>query len=139
MYFIECSHKFLFRHSRFGGTFVVKTMKSISDNDLIYHKPLSRLDALTFDAEKQKPRTPKNRLPVHLETIERRSAFAIRLLLKEFCVEFLNGAYNTFMYHVKDQLVRAKSQSHDSSYYLWAIRFFMEFNRAHKFEVKLVR
>ncbi|XP_045461506.1 protein timeless homolog isoform X2 [Harmonia axyridis] len=126
------------RHSRFGGTFVVKSMKSISDNDLIYHKPLSRLDALSFDAEKQKPRTPRNRLPIHMEPVERRSAFSIRLFLKEFCVEFLKGAYNTLMYQVKDQLVRSKSHNHDASYYLWAIRFFMEFNRAHKFEVKLV-
>ncbi|KAK9879047.1 hypothetical protein WA026_003863 [Henosepilachna vigintioctopunctata] len=73
-----------------------------------------------------------------MEPVERRSAFTIRLFLKEFCVEFLNGAYNTLMYNVKDQLVRAKSQSHDASFYLWAMRFFMEFNRSYKFEVKLV-
>nr|WDV40247.1 timeless 2 [Sinonovacula constricta] len=30
--------KYSTRHSRFGGTFVVKNFKSISDNDLIYHK-----------------------------------------------------------------------------------------------------
>lgn len=126
------------RHSRFGGTFVVKSMKSISDNDLIYHKPLSKLDALNFDVDKTKPKTPKNRLPVKATLAERRSAFSIRLFLKEFCVEFLNGAYNTLMYYVKDNLVRAKAQAHDESYYLWAMRFFMEFNRCYKFEVKLV-
>lgn len=126
------------RHSRFGGTFVVKSMKSISDNELIYHKPLSKLDALNFDADKTKPKTPKNRLPIKASQTERRSAFSIRLFLKEFCVEFLNGSYNTLMYHVKDNLVRAKAQVHDESYYLWAMRFFMEFNRCYKFEVKLV-
>ncbi|CAH1127073.1 unnamed protein product [Ceutorhynchus assimilis] len=126
------------RHSRFGGTFVVKSMKSISENELIYHKPLSKLDALNFDTDKTKPKTPKNRMPVKAASVERRSAFSIRLFLKGFCVEFLNGAYNTLMYHVKDNLVRAKAQAHDESYYLWAIRFFMEFNRCYQFEVKLV-
>ena len=114
-------------------------MKSISENELIYHKPLNKLEALNFDADKKKPKTPKNRMPVQSSTFERRSAFSIRLFLKEFCVEFLNGAYNTLMYHVKDNLVRARAQAHDESYYLWALRFFMEFNRCYKFEVKLVR
>ncbi|KAJ3665888.1 hypothetical protein Zmor_001353 [Zophobas morio] len=126
------------RHSRFGGTYVLKSMKSISENELIYHKPLNKLEALNFDADKKKPKTPKNRMPVQSSTFERRSAFSIRLFLKEFCVEFLNGAYNTLMYHVKDNLVRARAQAHDESYYLWALRFFMEFNRCYKFEVKLV-
>ncbi|PSN55766.1 Protein timeless [Blattella germanica] len=69
---------------------------------------------------------------------ERRSDFSVRLFLKEFCVEFLNGAYNTLMYHVKDGLVRAKAQANDESYYMWALKFFMEFNRNYKFQVKLV-
>ncbi|CAH0553862.1 unnamed protein product [Brassicogethes aeneus] len=124
------------RHSRFGGTYVVKTMKGIGDNDLVYHKPLSK--ALNFDVDKKKPKTPKNRLPMQGCLNERRSAFSVRLFLKEFCVEFLNGAYNTMMYHAKDNLSRSKAQAHDESYYLWAIRFFMEFNRCYKFEVKLV-
>uniref|UniRef100_A0AAR5P976 Timeless N-terminal domain-containing protein n=1 Tax=Dendroctonus ponderosae TaxID=77166 RepID=A0AAR5P976_DENPD len=126
------------RHSRFGGTFVVKSMKSISENELIYHKPLGKLDSLNFDVDKTKPKTPKNRLPVKAAWNKRKSAFSVRLFLKEFCAEFLNGAYNTLMYHVKDNLVRAKAQAHDESYYLWAMRFFMEFNRCYKFEVKLV-
>lgn len=114
-------------------------MKSISDNQLIFHKPLNKLDSLNFDADKKKPKTPKNRLPFVTGNVERRSAFTIRLFLKEFCLEFLNGAYNKLMYHVKDNLVRAKAQAHDESYYLWAMSFFMEFNRCYKFDVKLVR
>ncbi|KAK9703339.1 hypothetical protein QE152_g29407 [Popillia japonica] len=109
------------RHSRFGGTYVVKSMKAISDNELIYHKPLSKLESLNFDADKQKVKTPRNRLPVQSTSAERRSAFSIRLFLKEFCIEFLNGAYNTLMCQVKRNLVRQKSQNHDESYYLWAL------------------
>ncbi|KAJ9574818.1 hypothetical protein L9F63_008017, partial [Diploptera punctata] len=126
------------RHSRFGGTYVLKDMKSVSDNDLIYHKPLNKLDSLDFDHDKVKQKRPKNRLPMHGENTERRSAFSVRLFLKEFCVEFLNGAYNTLMYHVKDGLVRARAQANDESYYMWGLKFFMEFNRNYKFQVKLV-
>lgn len=42
------------------------------------------------------------------------------------------------MQNVRGKLVRGKSVSHDETYYLWALRFFMEFNRNHKFDVKLV-
>ncbi|XP_049842526.1 protein timeless homolog [Schistocerca gregaria] len=126
------------RHSRFGGTFVLKDFKSISDRNLIYHKPLNKLDDLSFDHEKHKVKTPKNRQPLKSEVVERRSAYSVRLFLKEFCSEFLIGAYNTLMYHVKSNLVRAKTQANDESYYLWAMKFFMEFNRNYKFQVKLV-
>nr|WAM46971.1 protein timeless 2 [Chrysoperla nipponensis] len=128
------------RHSRFGGTYVVKNMKSISnENDIIFHKPFHQLSKLNFDNEKNPYRKPKNKRPLHDDTTnQRRSAFSIRLFLKEYCIEFLNGAYNTLMYNVKDRLVRAKSQNNDETYYLWAIRFFMEFNRYYKFQVKLV-
>ena len=38
----------------------------------------------------------------------------------------------------QDILVRARAQENDETYYLWAIRFFMQFNRHHKFSVDLV-
>nr|CAD7457158.1 unnamed protein product [Timema tahoe] len=126
------------RHSRFGGTFVLKAMKSISDQDLIYHKPLNNIEDLNFDIEKNKQKRPKNRLPMKSERTERRSAYSVRLFLKEFCVEFLTGAYNNLMHSVKDGLVRAKAQANDESYYLWAMKFFMEFNRNYNFQVQLV-
>ena len=30
-----------YRHSRFGGTFVVKNQRSISGNDRVYHRPIT--------------------------------------------------------------------------------------------------
>lgn len=114
-------------------------MKSVGDNELISHKPLTKIDALSFTSEKRKPKTPKNRLPLKSVVSERRSAFSVRLFLKEFCIEFLNASYNILMRHVKHNLDGARTQAHDESYYLWALRFFMEFNRSYKFEVKLVR
>nr|XP_021188135.2 protein timeless homolog isoform X2 [Helicoverpa armigera] len=127
------------RHSRFGGTYVVQNMKSLSDNEIVCLKPLNKISNLDFGGgKKSKLVKPKNRRPVESGILERRSAFAIRLFLKEFCIEFLNSSYNPLMHYVKDVLVRAKAQQNDESYYLWAVKFFMEFNRGHHFQVGLV-
>ncbi|XP_041971304.1 protein timeless homolog [Aricia agestis] len=127
------------RHSRFGGTYVIQNMKSISDNELISLKPLNKISNFNFNGSKtSKYMKPKNRRPVESGMMERRSAFAVRLFLKEFCIEFLNSSYNPMMHYVKDVLVRAKAQQNDESYYLWAMKFFMEFNRGHNFQVGLV-
>ncbi|CAK1598882.1 unnamed protein product [Parnassius mnemosyne] len=127
------------RHSRFGGTYVVQNMKSISDNELICLKPLNKISNLDFSgSKKSKFVKPKNRRPVESGVLERRSAFAVRLFLKEFCIEFLNSSYNSLMHYVKDVLVRSKGQQNDESYYLWSLKFFMEFNRGYNFQVGLV-
>lgn len=34
---------FSFRHSRFGGSYVVQGLKSIGDNDVIYHRNLNNV------------------------------------------------------------------------------------------------
>ncbi|KAG7308218.1 hypothetical protein JYU34_006890, partial [Plutella xylostella] len=127
------------RHSRFGGTYVVQNMKSISDNDVICLKPLTNIAKVDFSGgKKDKLVKPKNRRPVESGVLERRSAYPVRLVLKEFCIGFLNSSYNPLMHYVKDVLVRAKAQQNDESYYLWAVKFFMEFNRGHDFQVGLV-
>ncbi|XP_078660707.1 protein timeless homolog isoform X2 [Branchiostoma floridae x Branchiostoma belcheri] len=126
------------RHSRFGGTFVVQGMKSISDKDLIYHQPLKEISQVSFDREKNPKRKPKNRQPMKDGDGTRRSTLSIRLFLKQFCEDFLENCYNGLMRTVKDNLVRMKTQDHDETYYLWAMRFFMEFNRVHNFRVDMV-
>ncbi|XP_045534789.1 protein timeless homolog isoform X2 [Papilio machaon] len=127
------------RHSRFGGTYVVQNMKSISDNEIISLKPLNNISSLDFNGSKKSRLVkPKHRRPVESGALERRSAFAVRLFLKEFCIEFLNSSYNPLMHYVKDVLVRSRAQQNDESYYLWAVKFFMEFNRGHNFQVGLV-
>lgn len=126
------------RHSRFGGTFVLSNVKSISDNDMILHKPVTKVDSLSLSEKKSKTKRPKNKMPMQGEAEKRRSAFSVRLFLKEFCVEFLNGSYNGLMHYVKDCLARGVAQPNDESFYLWAIKFFMAFNRSYKLQVKLV-
>lgn len=115
-------------------------MKSINDeNELIYHKPLNKLSALDFDVDKSKVKTPKNRRALQDSSGSRRTTFTIRLFLKNFCAEFLQAGYNKIMRHTAHRLQRTKSVIHDESYYFWLIRFFMEFNRLYKFDVKLIR
>ncbi|KAH9640510.1 hypothetical protein HF086_018176 [Spodoptera exigua] len=67
------------RHSRFGGTYVVQNMKSLSDNEIICLKPLNKISNLDFNAGSKKSKLvkPKNRRPVESGILERRSAFAI--------------------------------------------------------------
>lgn len=126
------------RSSIFRGTFCVKDVKSISEKELIVHKSSPDVKNIDFNTTKQQKKKAKNRLPLASSDGTRRSTLAIRLMLKEFCIEILNGAYNTLMHTVKDCLVRMRTQEHDETYYLWAMKFFMEFNRNGKFKVELV-
>lgn len=130
--------KFSTRHSRFGGTYVVQNMKSISDRDVIFHKNQKDVSNLTFDINKKPKKKAKNRQPIKEQELTRRSTLSIRLGLKEFCVQFLESCYNPLMYAVKDILNREKAQDHDETYYLWSMRFFMEFCRLHSKQVELV-
>ncbi|XP_075231659.1 protein timeless homolog [Lycorma delicatula] len=125
------------RHGSFGGTFVMKGIKAAGDKDLIFHKPLEKAMSLDFNFEKKRIKKPKNLQPLKHVSEERRSTFGVRLFLKEFCIDFLNGAYNPLMKKVKDIIERGKSQG-DESYYFWAMRFFMEFNRNYNFQIKFV-
>ena len=90
-----------FRHSRFGGTYCVNSVKSISDRPLIYHNSLAKLATLDFDRTKRGFKRPKNRKPLTDQEFTRRSTLSIRLFLKEFCLGFLDNSYNTLMAAVK--------------------------------------
>lgn len=126
------------RHSRFGGTFSVRDIKAPSGKDLLCHKPITSTADLSLDATKKTKRTASNRMTMKEDDLTRRSTVPIRIILKEFCAEFLNVAYNSLMHVVKDNINRQKTAEHDETYYLWAMKFFMEFNRHYKFRVKYV-
>jgi len=129
--------KVVSRHSRFGGTYVLKNVKSITDKDMIVQKPVN-VDQINFDKEKRGVRRAKNKIaPENLDYV-RRSTLPVRLFLKEFCIEFLHSAYNQLMEVVKDALNRQRAQQNDETYYLWALRFFMKFNRNHEMKIELV-
>ncbi|XP_013399698.1 protein timeless homolog [Lingula anatina] len=135
---LACVMKYSSRHSRFGGTYVMKNVKSISENQMIYHRSLAEVKNLSFDQDKKPKKKPKNRQPIKSQELTRRSTLSIRLFLKEFCIQLLENCYNPLMYAVKDSLLHSKAQENDESYYLWAMRFFMQFNRLYKFRVELV-
>ncbi|XP_054719103.1 protein timeless homolog [Uloborus diversus] len=124
------------RFSRFNGVYQVKNMKSLSDKDYIAHKFVN-LDEVKFDAQKSARRTPKNRLPARDQNETRRSKFTVRLLLKKICIEFLKS-YNKLLVSVKRHLQHNKTNENDDTYFLWVIRYFMEFNRIHDFNVAFV-
>jgi timeless len=131
------------RHSRFGGTYVYQNMKSVSDLDLICHLPLERVVQRDLNHDKQKAKA-NFRLAKDEEKYERQSAFFIRLCMREFCIEILNSAFNNLVRQVRRVLERnsnfgeTQNGGHDQSYLLWAIRFFLEFNRLNGFKLHLV-
>ncbi|XP_061840732.1 protein timeless homolog [Nerophis lumbriciformis] len=126
------------RHSRFGGSFVVKGLKAIGDNDVIYHRNITNFKNYTHDIGKAVRRVPRRNRQAQENMDKRRSAFNVRLFLREFCVDFLENCYNRLMYLVKESLIREQSQQHDETYYLWALSFFMAFNRGNTFRADLV-
>ncbi|XP_017020269.1 protein timeless homolog [Drosophila kikkawai] len=126
------------RHSRFGGTYVIRNMKSVSDRDVICHQALERVSSIDFDREKEQQKRSHRHIKEEAQ-VTRRSAFTVRLCLREYCIEVLRSAYNTLVRQVRRVLERnAGSSSHDDSYLLWAIRFFMEFNRLSGLQLQLV-
>lgn len=82
-----------------------------------------------------------------------RTLFFLLTLLPSFFLGFLRfssifnrfvlcslGAYNPVMRYARSCINNANSGGHvDARFYLWAMRFFMEFNRNYKFHVKYVR
>ncbi|CAL8339436.1 unnamed protein product [Merluccius merluccius] len=126
------------RHSRFGGSYVVTGLKSVGDNDVIYHRGLHNFKNYTHDSGKAVRRVPKKKRQAQDCDSKRRSALNVRLFLREFCVDFLENCYNHLMYLVKEGLIREQAQQHDETYYLWALSFFMAFNRGNGFRADLV-
>lgn len=65
------------RHSRFGGTYVLQNVKSVSDNDVICHQSLERAMAMDFTREKTIQKKSHRLVKEQGET-HRRSAFSVR-------------------------------------------------------------
>lgn len=129
------------RHSRFGGTYVYKNMKSVSDRDMICHQSLERVIEKDFNSDKQKIKS-NFRLARDDEKYERQSSSSVRIFLREFCLEILSSAFNNMVRQVRRVLERnhglGEGSGHDQSYLLWAMRFFLEFNRLSGFKLDLV-
>ncbi|XP_072751003.1 protein timeless homolog [Anoplolepis gracilipes] len=127
------------RHSRFGGTYVVQNMKAIGENQMICHKPYQKIETLEFGHNKKRVKRRKDKMGLQDTKVERTSVLSVRLFLKEFCVEFLSGAYNPVMKFARSCIINVThGEASETTSYLWALRFFMEFNRHYKFEVKYV-
>ncbi|KAK7915372.1 hypothetical protein WMY93_011133 [Mugilogobius chulae] len=117
------------RHSRFGGSFVIQGLKS-SETKIGASRPKRHRQAQECNDK-------------------RRSALNVRLFLREFCVDFLETATTAsyFIYIiillclfsvVQENLIREQTEQHDETYYLWALSFFMAFNRGNGFRADFV-
>uniref|UniRef100_A0A182QD94 Timeless N-terminal domain-containing protein n=1 Tax=Anopheles farauti TaxID=69004 RepID=A0A182QD94_9DIPT len=127
------------RHSRFRGTYTYTNVKSISDSDAVCHQSLEKIMRLDLGTEKSRQK-PSFRQAKETVTLERKSIFSVRLFLREYCMEILR-VYNNMVRQVRrylDQNGSSVSEFHDDSYLLWAIRFFLEFNRLSGFKIELV-
>lgn len=65
------------RHSRFGGTYTIRNIKSISNRDIICHQSLHKAVSIDFDSDKTKQKQ-SFRVAKDYAPVERRSAFSIR-------------------------------------------------------------
>lgn len=66
-------------------------------------------------------------------------SFAYRLCLREFAIEILRSTFNTMVNQVRRQLDRDVDMgSNDDQFLLWAIQFFMAFNRLSDMKLELV-
>ncbi|XP_026077819.1 protein timeless homolog [Carassius auratus] len=126
------------RHSRFRGSYVIQGLKAIGEKDVIFHQGLHNFKNYSHDVGKPVRRVPKRKQMAQDSENQRRSALNVRLFLREFCIDFLENCYNRLMYLVKEGLIRERAQQHDETYYLWAITFFMAFNRHQNFRPDVV-
>lgn len=120
-------------------TYVVKNMKSISEHDIICHQPFMNPEVeIDFNKNKSAKIRPRNHRPMQ-ENMDNSDALGVqrihrsnrklRLILHGFCDNFLSECYNEFMLTLRSNLSRGSAQDNDETYYLWAMQFFMEFNR----------
>ena len=100
----------------------MKNCKSISDNDLVYHRALNQVRHalsdvtsvtagacvlqvrdMTFDDGKKQRRIARNRVALRNRDTDatRRSTLSIRTFLRAFCVQFLENCFNPLMNSVK--------------------------------------
>jgi timeless len=127
------------RHSRFGGTYVYRNVKSISERDLICHRPLERVVSNDLSCDKKKVKA-SFRVVKDEDRYERQSAFMVRVVLRDFCLKILDGAFNNVVRQGRRVLERNADSGggHDQSYLLWAVRFFLQFNRLNGFRFHVV-
>ncbi|TRY66434.1 hypothetical protein DNTS_029844 [Danionella cerebrum] len=126
------------RHSRFRGSYVIEGLKSIAEKDVVFHQGIHNFKNYSHDAGKAVRRVPKRKQAAKDSESHRRSALNVRIFLREFCIDFLDNCYNRLMYLVKEGLIRERAQQHDETYYLWALTFFMAFNRLQNFRADVV-
>ncbi|XP_052870855.1 protein timeless homolog, partial [Anopheles cruzii] len=127
------------RHSRFRGTYTFGNLKSVSDNDYISHQSLNKIMNADLGIDKQRIKKSFRQMK-QPDEVERKSILSVRMCLREYCVEVL-CLFNNIVKQARrylSQFENTGSEFHDDTYLLWAVRFFMEFNRHNGLNIELV-
>ncbi|XP_058065592.1 protein timeless homolog [Anopheles bellator] len=127
------------RHSRFRGTYTFGNLKSVSDNDYISHQSLNKIMNADLGIDKQRIKKSFRKMK-QPDELERKSILSVRMCLREYCVEVL-CLFNNIVKQARrylSQFENTASEFHDDTYLLWAVRFFMEFNRYNGLNIELV-
>ncbi|XP_019855568.1 PREDICTED: protein timeless homolog isoform X1 [Amphimedon queenslandica] len=124
------------RHSNFGGVYITTS----SGKKSICYRPLLGFSDNSFDIENRPRHTriPKNRKFLVTDCQSRPSTYSIRVVLQNICAQVLDYCFNVLMRVVKDTIKRQHSMESVETFYLWAMRFFMEFSRLQNFRVDIV-
>lgn len=118
-----------------GSAFVVQNYRSLSEAPAILNRLPTSNDPIVFDSGKTEVRKNRNRKPFDSErsstvlsdrdTRPTKVAYSLKL----FCKQFTEKVYANYMQQIKHNLIQKKAAENDESYYLWAIQFFIAFNR----------
>ena len=87
------------------------------------------MEDLLNDEGKSIVKKSKNKLALEQDEAQHRSVLFIRILLKNFCLAFMQTSYNLFLRNLRDLIARKKLADEEVCLYYWLIQFLTEFNR----------
>ncbi len=87
------------------------------------------MEDLLNDDGKTIVKKSKNKLALEKDETNHRSVLFIRIILKNFCLAFMQSSYNQFLRNLRDLIARKKLEYEEVSQYYWLIQFLTEFNR----------
>ncbi|CAB3403016.1 unnamed protein product [Caenorhabditis bovis] len=128
--------------SRFGGSYVVKGMKSLStSSEQVIFKPVQNITAHSFgDERKMKKRIARNRRPFEVEQITHRASREVRKSLQTMVMTMIDVCFNRMMKSAKQIVFEQKQMIHRTSQinYFFLIKFFARFVRLSKIELSKI-
>ncbi|CAD6188489.1 unnamed protein product [Caenorhabditis auriculariae] len=121
------------RHSRFGGSYVVKGMQSLSSkSEMIVLKPVQAVSDLKFlDERKKKKRIAKNRRPFEIDQNTHETTTELRRLLSQMVERIMEKCFLRIMKSAKQMVFEIRAAGHRNSEinYFFLMKFVLRFCR----------